>query len=117
MNILVDESVGQQIVARLRDDGHDVLYIAEMAPGLDDEEVLGAANEHEALLLTADKDFGELVFRRGRVSRGVMLLRLSGMAEEDKAAMVSTAIAEHEAELMDAFSVVSPRMVRIRPLN
>ncbi len=63
MNILVDESVGQQIVARLRDDGHDVLYIAEMAPGVDDEEVLGAANEHDALLLTADKDFGELVFR------------------------------------------------------
>ncbi len=61
MNILVDESVGQQIVARLRDDGHDVLYIAEMAPGVDDEEVLGAANEHDAL--TADKDFGELVFR------------------------------------------------------
>ncbi len=48
MNILVDESVDQQIVARLRDDGHDVLYIAEMAPGIDDDEVLEAANQHNA---------------------------------------------------------------------
>lgn len=62
MNILVDESVGQQIVARLRDDGHDVLYIAEMAPGVDDEEVLGAANEHDAMLLTADKDLASSCF-------------------------------------------------------
>jgi len=117
MHILVDESVGQQVVARLRNDGHDVLYVAEMSPGIDDEEVLGAANEHDALLLTADKDFGELVFRLGRVSRGVMLLRLSGIAAEEQVAAVSTAIAQHEAELLDAFSVVSPRTVRIRPLN
>ncbi len=40
MNILVDECVDQQIVARLRSDGHDVLYIAEMDPGIDDDEVL-----------------------------------------------------------------------------
>ena len=115
MNILVDESVDQQIVARLRDDGYDVLYVAEMDPGIDDDEVLDAANRHNALLLTADKDFGELVFRLGRLSKGVVLLRLSGMTPEGKVATVSAAVAEHEAELANAFSVVSPGMVRIRP--
>ncbi len=115
MNILVDESVDQQIVARLRDDGHDVLYIAELAPGINDDEVLEAANQHDALLLTADKDFGELVFRLGRLTKGVVLLRLSGMAAKQKVVRVSTAIIEHEAELTDAFSVVSPGMIRIRP--
>jgi predicted nuclease of predicted toxin-antitoxin system len=115
MNILVDESVDQQVVVRLRDDGHDVLSVAEMDPGIDDDTVLQTANEHDAVLLTADKDFGELVFRLGRLSRGVVLLRLSGMSPDKKVAAVSTAIAEHEADLRDAFSVISPGTVRIRP--
>jgi len=115
MNILVDECVDQQIVVRLRDDGHDVLSVAEMDPGIDDDAVLQTANEHGAVLLTADKDFGELVFRLGRLSKGVVLLRLSGLSIENKVSTVSAAISEHEAELTDAFSVVSPGVVRIRP--
>ena len=115
MNILVDESVDQQIVVRLRDDGHDVLSVAEMDPGINDDTVLQTANAHDAVLLTADKDFGELVFRLGRLSKGVVLLRLSGMSTENKVAAVSTAITEHEADLPDAFSVISPGTVRIRP--
>ena len=46
MNILVDECVDQQIVARLRSDAHDVLCVAEMDPSIDDDEVLEAANQH-----------------------------------------------------------------------
>lgn len=76
-----------------------------MDPGIDDDTVLQTANEHDAVLLTADKDFGELVFRLGRLSKGVALLRLSGMsAENNKVAAVSAAITEHQAELSDAFA-------------
>jgi hypothetical protein len=45
MNFLADESVDQQIVNRLRADGHSVAYVAEMEPGIDDEAVLLAANQ------------------------------------------------------------------------
>lgn len=48
---------------RLRHDGHDVLYVAKLSPSITDEEVLQQANDRGALLVTADKDFGELVFR------------------------------------------------------
>ena len=64
MNFLVYEGVDRQIVDKLRQGGHSVLYIAEMAPGIADEEVSEIANEKEALLLTSDKDFGELVYRQ-----------------------------------------------------
>ncbi len=94
MNFLADESVDQQIVDRLRADGHAVVYVAEMDPGIDDKGVLSAANKRMALLVTADKGFGELVFRQRLISKGVVLVRL--------------------AELSDAFSVVSPGMFRIR---
>lgn len=65
--------------------------------------------------MTADKDFGELVFRLGRFSRGVVLSRLAGLTAEAKAPIVSTAVAEHSGQLADASTVLSPGMVRIRP--
>jgi predicted nuclease of predicted toxin-antitoxin system len=115
MHFLVDESVDRQVVEHLRQEGHEVLYVAEMEPGLRDDEVLSAANQRGALLLTADKDFGELVFRLRRLSKGVVLLRLAGMSPEAKAVAVASVVSEHGSELSEAFTVLSPGMVRIRP--
>ena len=67
MNLLADEGVERQIVERLRRDGHTVLYIAEMEPSIPDSVVLERANQITALLVAADKDFGELVFRERRL--------------------------------------------------
>lgn len=74
MNFLADESVDRQIVDHLRRDGHFVRYVAEMAPGISDDAVIQWANQEEALLLTADKDFGELVFCQRRLTPGVVLI-------------------------------------------
>lgn len=71
MTILADEGVDREIVLRLRDDGHDVTYVAEMDPGISDEVVLARANAQGAILLTQDKDFGELVFRQRLSARGL----------------------------------------------
>lgn len=115
MNLLADENVDMQVVRRLREDGHEVLYIAEMEPGIPDEKVLAIANERGALLLTADKDFGELVFRLRRISGGVILARLAGLPPLRKAEIISSAIRDHAPELFGTFTVVTPGMVRIRP--
>jgi predicted nuclease of predicted toxin-antitoxin system len=117
MKLLADESVDRKTVERLRQEGHDVLYIAEMEPGITDDVVLEGANERNALLVTADKDFGELVFRQGLVNSGVMLLRLPGLSPETKAGIVAGVLRDREAELLQAFSVISPGMVRIRRKN
>ncbi len=73
MMLLVDESVDRPIVERLRQDAHDCVYIAELSPSINDDQVLQEANIRNALLLTEDKDFGELVYRLGRVHGGVVL--------------------------------------------
>lgn len=114
MNLLADEGVDRQIVALLRQAGHDVLYVAELEPGIDDNTVFDKANRNHALLITADKDFGEMVFRQGTVRAGVVLLRLAGLAPSTKAGIVSAIIQEHGNELSECFSVISPGMVRIR---
>jgi predicted nuclease of predicted toxin-antitoxin system len=78
VNLAADEGVDRPVVERLRQDGHDVVYVAELSPSLPDDEVLQQANARGAVLMTADKDFGELVFRQGLVHSGVILLRLAG---------------------------------------
>jgi len=80
MNIVADESVEGEVVDRLRSDGHDVTYVAEMAPGVTDQAVLDEANNRSAVLLMADKDFGELVYRLNRMHGGVVLTRLIGLS-------------------------------------
>jgi len=114
VNLVANEGVERQVVERLRQDGHDVVYVAELSPSITDEEVLRQANARSAVLLTADKDFGELVFRQGLVHSGVILLRLAGLANVTKAQIVAEVCRDRTAELIGAFSVVSPGQVRIR---
>ena len=117
MNFLADESVDRQIVDHLRRDGHSVWYVAEMAPGISDDFVLDLANQEAALLLTADKDFGELLYRWQRLAPGVVLIRLAGLSPVSKAGIVASAINEHATELPRAFVVITPGGVRIRRGN
>jgi len=73
LNYPADESVDWQIVERLRQDGHQVWYVAEMESGISDENVLDLVNKERHLLITADKDFGELVFLQRRLSQVLFL--------------------------------------------
>lgn len=114
MKFLVDESVDRQVVDRLRMDGYEVWYVSEMEPGIADDLVLSQANQEKAILVPADKDFGELVFRQKRISIGVILTRLAGLSPDQKADLVSTAIRQHIPELENAFTVIVPGSIRIR---
>jgi predicted nuclease of predicted toxin-antitoxin system len=117
VNFLADESVDRQIVDRLRQDGHAVRHIAEMDPGMSDDIVLELAYQQTDLRLTADKDFGELVFRQGRLSCGILLVRLAGLPPVRKAELVASAVYQHQGELPGSFAVLSPRAFRIRRLE
>jgi len=101
-------------VSRLRADGRDVIYVAELARGATDSAVLELAASDGRPLLTADKDCGELVFRQRRAACGVLLVRLPGVAASAKSKAVASAMAEHGHEMANAFSVVAPGLVRIR---
>lgn len=108
MNFLADESVDRQIVDCLRQNGHLVWYVAEMDPGISDNAVLDLANREGAILLTADKDFGDLVFRQRRIALGVVLFRLAGLSPTSKALIAASAINKHTLELTHAFAVITP---------
>ena len=111
---MADENIDRQIVERLRQDGHVVWYVAEMDPGVNDQGVLDLANHEQAVLMTADKDFGELVYRQHLVNPGVVLLRLAGLLPAVKAELVAGTVAGHLSEMAGSFVVISRRTIRIR---
>jgi len=114
VNFVADESVDRQIVDRLRQEDYLVWYVAEMEPGIADSVVLELATREGALLLTADKDFAELVFRQRRLTSGIVLIRLAGLSLVLKAEIVSSTIKKHSADLTQAFAVITPSAIRIR---
>ena len=114
MTVVADENIDKEIVDRLRADGHNVLFIAESHPGIDDHAVLDRCLQTQGVLLTADKDFGDLVFRQRMVHSGVLLLRLAGVSAEMKAALVAATFAQRGDELSSGFAVLTKRSLRFR---
>jgi predicted nuclease of predicted toxin-antitoxin system len=117
MIFFADESIDRQIIERLRKDGHQVLDITELDPGISDDKVLSMANESNAILLTADRDFGDLVFRQRRLANGIVLIRLAGLSSTKKAELTSSMLDKHAIEIQGAFSVLTPASIRIRKFN
>jgi predicted nuclease of predicted toxin-antitoxin system len=116
MILFADESVDQPIVEKLRHEGHSVFAVAEMSPSIVDDEVLRLANQQSAILLTADKDFGEMVFRENKIACGIVLLRLGGLSPALKASITCRELADRINDIPGAFVVIEPGNVRIRPL-
>ncbi|HWY07092.1 MAG TPA: DUF5615 family PIN-like protein [Candidatus Acidoferrales bacterium] len=113
MNFLADESCAGPVIRALREAGHDVVAIAEVAKGTTDEQVLERALNEKRVLITEDRDFGELVYARGLSSAGVILVRFHNHARHAKPATVVEAVAKLGSRLLDAFTVVEPGRVRI----
>ncbi len=87
MNFVADESSARPVIQALREAGHDVVAIAEVAKGATDEEVLDRALNEKRVLIT-DRDFGELVYARRRPSMGLILVRFHSRARREKPATV-----------------------------
>lgn len=116
MRLCANENISEDCVARLRHCGHDVLWIRESAPGSSDEDVLARARMENRLLITFDKDFGQLVFQRGaRSSLGVILFRITQLSSAIAAERVEAALRARD-DWAGHFSVVDDFGIRMRRL-
>jgi predicted nuclease of predicted toxin-antitoxin system len=117
VRFLVDESTGAAVVRYLRSAGHDVLAVAETMPQADDLDVLARAAGEGRILVTNDKDFGELVYRNGQAHSGVVLLRLQDETSANRVRVVRALLEQYTDRLGGHFTVATERGVRIRPLG
>lgn len=116
MRFLADECTDTQLVEQLRVDGHDVLYVMETMRGESDDAILDRAYQEQRILLTEDKDFGELVFRLRKPAICVVLLRFAPGEEARKLLRLRELLAESAETFANTFIVVEPNNMRIRPL-
>lgn len=116
MRLLADENFPGEAVEALRVAGYDVLWIAEDAPSIDDQDVLARAVREQRLLLTFDKDFGELVFRlRYPAGNGVVLFRIPPY-DPEYVAQFAVVLLAMNIIWIGYFSVVDGNRIRRVPL-
>jgi len=115
MRFLADESCDFAVVRALRKVGFDVLAVSELSPRADDTAVIELASQEETILLTEDKDFGQLVYAEQKANRGVVLIRFPASARPALPKAVLDLLNEHRDTLGDRFTVLQPGRVRFGP--
>ncbi len=115
MRLLADENLPREAVEWLRAAGHDVRWVAESFPSVRDDDVLAVASHEARVVLTLDKDFGELVFRRGLpATAGVVLLR--GASRPTNVLALVRRVFASGADFHGSFVVAGEDRIRVRPL-
>lgn len=116
MKFLADENIEKSIVDELREMGYDIKWVADAGLRMDDMAVFNAAGREKRILLTNDKDFGEIVFRQRFVSSGIVLLRIKGQDAGEKVRQLKKLLAMHDDMIDGHFVVVSKDRFRFIPL-
>ena len=117
MRFLADESCDFAVVRALRAAGHDVTAVAEVALGSSDETVISLALHERRVLLTEDKDFGQMVFSSAKANAGVILIRFPASARKTLPSAVLDTVNQHGEGLTGCFAVLQPSRVRITRLG
>lgn len=116
MRFLADENVSRRVIERLRASGHDVVAVAETKAGAPDKDILEAADADGRILITEDRDFGELVIRQRLGVCGLILLELDPLSNSTEADLVVQVVSIHADKLEGNLLVIEPGRIRVRPL-
>ena len=116
MTLLADANIEASLVRWLRSQHHDVVWASELPPSTPDAKLIELANTEERVLLTYDRDFGELVYFRGQVSQGIVLFRFDTPLQAERLAILQRRWGAIEEQAQGQFMVVSEQNVRVRPL-
>ncbi|MGI8907480.1 MAG: DUF5615 family PIN-like protein [Candidatus Sumerlaeaceae bacterium] len=114
LKILLDSCIWGGAFPQLEALGYDVEYAGQWAVDPGDEEILKRAESDSRILITLDKDFGELAIVRGAPHKGI--IRLSGFSATEQAWISHQILLRYALELMaGALVVADPQKIRIRP--
>jgi predicted nuclease of predicted toxin-antitoxin system len=113
MKYLVDECTGPGVARWLEGQGHDVYSVYDQARGLADTEVIRKGCGDNRVIITCDKDFGELIIRHRHAHKGVVLLRLKDEKPANKIRILTGLLARHRHQLPNRFTVVTEKDIRI----
>lgn len=117
MRFLTDENIPSNIVDWLIAEGHDVVSARITGAGTKDEQWLSLAVPEERIIITADKDFGELIFRDGLAAYGIILLRLDDVLPRDWVERIKETWSVIESSQASRFIVITSNRIRVRQIT
>jgi predicted nuclease of predicted toxin-antitoxin system len=114
--IIADENVERYWIEWLRALGFEVFSIQENNPGISDKEVIEIAAALQGILLTEDKDFGELVFAYGYKHIAIIFLRYDQPKYETVQNQLHKAVSTWYQTTVPVFVTVTAHKVRVTML-
>ena len=111
---IIDVGVGRIIESWLQQQNFSVIGIRSLNPEMADTDIIELANKEDAIIITMDKDFGELIFKNKFQHKGVLLLRLEDAVAEEKLAVIQNIFPEHLLNIKNKFAVYQNGKLRIR---
>lgn len=113
MKFLLDENIGKEVARFLEKPGHSTSRIRLISPGIEDYKVLELSVSKDSILITSDKDFGELIFKEKQPSTGVIFLRLEDESSENKIKAIKKIFLKHK-NIKNKFVTVKERGGKFR---
>ncbi len=114
LKFIVDVGVSNEVEKWLAEQGFDVVNVRDIDPRLPDHEIVKIAAKENRMVITMDKDFGELVYRTNATHTGVLLLRLDGYSSQEKVNVIKRILEEHQDKIVGKFCVYKDNNLRIR---
>ena len=115
-DIVADENIGNSIINSLRSADYNVISVRTDYPGRDDSEIIKIAVEHNAVIITEDRDFGEWIFSHKVKSSCVIYLRYEFKDRKRIIEMLLSVLEKYSESLFNKFTVITPSRIRIREL-
>jgi predicted nuclease of predicted toxin-antitoxin system len=117
IRFIADVNVEKVIVDYLSENGYDIKWVPDYNCEILDEELLNVANTEKRILITNDKDFGELTFLQKKLSTGIILIRVKGQRAEDKVKLIKRLLQSYSDKLLNHFIVITDKKFRFIPLE
>ena len=112
MKFLVDECTGPAVAEWLLSKQFKVYSVYDQNPGMQDDDILEKAFHENWILITNDKDFGEMIYRQRRLHKGVVFLRLADERSMNKIQVLDNLLQNYMTSLENNFVVVTEKRVR-----
>lgn len=118
MNFLANENFPLSSIKLLRNSGHNVVSILEETPGAKDSHILKRAYKEKLIILTFDRDYGELIYRhRALPPRGIVYFRFDPSTPQEPAEILSKILNQKAISLLEKFTVIERNKIRQRILH
>jgi predicted nuclease of predicted toxin-antitoxin system len=114
LKFLIDVGVGKKVEKWFVNQGYDIKCVRDIDPRMLDKEILKIAVSEKRMVITMDKDFGELVYNSGLFHAGVLLLRLEDAKSNEKVKIVENILEKYSEKLLNKFCVFKDEKLRIR---